>query len=111
MTKKMTGGVEMYNKPWGHPHGGQRPPQYCPPQTMPVQYDPSQSSPTRHYVKTNIINTVIPVFHPAHTTTVNKHVITYKHFFPHRCNGMNGYPPQGLVGAPPGNFTRNQFRY
>ncbi|WP_285767140.1 CotD family spore coat protein [Peribacillus sp. SI8-4] len=79
---------------------------------MPVQYDPSQTSPTRHYVKTNIINTVIPVFHPAHTTTVNKHIVTYKHFYPHGCNGRNGYVPHGLVGAPPGpDFTRSQFRY
>ncbi|MFD9625776.1 CotD family spore coat protein [Peribacillus muralis] len=92
----------MYNKPWGHPHGGHRPPQYCPPQAMPVQYDPSQTSPTRHFVKTNIINTVIPVFHPAHITTVNKHVITYKHYFQQRNNGVNGYYP---------GPSRNRFGY
>ncbi|MFJ7755163.1 CotD family spore coat protein [Peribacillus muralis] len=105
------GGVEMYNKSWGLPPGNQRPSQCCPPQNMPVQHDPSQTSPTRHYVKTNIINTVIPVFHPAHTTTVNKHVITYQHYFPYRCNGVNGYYPQGFGYAPPGHsYSRSRFR-
>ncbi|MGG4266136.1 CotD family spore coat protein [Peribacillus simplex] len=93
----------MYNKPWGHPHGGQCPPQYCPPQTMPTPYNPPQVSPTKQYVKTNVINSVIPVFHPTHTTTVNKHVIRNK-YYPHTRSVVKECFTQSYVYSHPSVF-------
>ncbi|WP_375088484.1 CotD family spore coat protein [Peribacillus sp. RS7] len=105
----------MYNKPWRHPKGSQCPPQYCPPQTMPTQYNPPQTSPTKQYVKTNVINNVIPVFHPTHTTTVNKHFITYKHNFPHTRSVVAECYTQSqrfICGVPqPPCFSRRMLRY
>ncbi|CAH0266016.1 hypothetical protein SRABI96_03558 [Peribacillus sp. Bi96] len=100
----------MYNKPWGHPQGGQCPPQYCPHRTMPTQNNPPQISPTNHDVKTNVINTVIPVFHPTHTTTVNKHFITY---IPHtRCVVKECHTQNFVCGVPqPPCYSMKMFRY
>jgi spore coat protein D len=108
--KKIPGGVYMYNKSWRHPKGGQCQPQYCPPHRMPTQYNPSQPSPTKQYVKTNVINTVIPVFHPTHTTTVNKHFNTY---IPHTRSILKECYSQSFVcGVPqPPSYSRRMLRY
>ena len=67
-----------------------------PTQTAPAQYDP-----TKQYVQTNVTNTVIPVIHPSHTTIVNKHCNTYKHYFPHTQSVVNEcYSQQLICGAP-----------
>lgn len=67
-----------------------------PPQTAPAQYDPTQQ-----YVQTNVTNTIIPVIHPSHTTIVNKHCNTYKHYFPHTQSVVNEcYSQQLICGAP-----------
>ncbi|MBK5446129.1 MULTISPECIES: CotD family spore coat protein [unclassified Peribacillus] len=93
----------MYNKSWGSTNCGQCPPQYCPPQTFPTQYDPPQISPTKQFVNTNVSNTVIPVVHPSHTTTVNKHVNTYKHYFPHTQSVVNECCTQNIICGMPHN--------
>lgn len=54
----------------------------CPPNIMPTQVAPAQCSPTQHVVKTNVMNTVVPHFHPVHTTTVNRHVYHHQHYYP-----------------------------
>ncbi|WHY54856.1 CotD family spore coat protein [Peribacillus simplex] len=88
------------------------PAQYGPTQTSPSQVAPAQVSPTQQFVNTNVSNTVIPVVHPSHTTNVNKHVNTFKHYFPHTQSVVNecynqhlicGRPPQNPC-CPPGNF-------
>ncbi|XBE72900.1 CotD family spore coat protein [Peribacillus simplex] len=80
------------------------PVQHCPAQTLPTQVAPAQVSPTQQYINTNVSNTVIPVVHPSHTTTVNKHVNTYKHYFPHTQSVVNECYTQHLIcGKPPHN--------
>ncbi|WP_286184984.1 CotD family spore coat protein [Bacillus sp. SD075] len=80
------------------------PVQHCPTQTLPTQVAPAQVSPTQQYVNTNVSNTVIPVVHPSHTTTVNKHVNTYKHYFPHTQSVVNECYTENLIcGKPPHN--------
>lgn len=80
------------------------PAQYGPTQTSPSQVAPAQVSPTQQYVNTNVSNTVIPVVHPSHTTNVNKHVNTYKHYFPHTQSVVNECYNQHLIcGRPPQN--------
>lgn len=60
--------------------------------TFPTQYEQPRVSPTQQYVQTNEMNTVVPVVHPSHLTTINQHNIEYQHYFPHtesvvnRCN-------------------------
>ena len=54
----------------------------CPPQMMPTQYDPAQFDPTQQFVRTNVMHTVVPHVHPAHITTVNKHIFDHQHHFP-----------------------------
>ncbi|WP_405387886.1 CotD family spore coat protein [Peribacillus muralis] len=102
------GGLEMKNNSWQQPNWGQCPPQHCPPQycppnVSPTQYDPPQVSPTKQYVNTNVSNTVIPVIHPSHTKTVNKHVNTYKHYFPHTQSVVNECCTQNLICGVPHN--------
>ncbi|MEY8190853.1 CotD family spore coat protein [Peribacillus simplex] len=89
------------------------PAQYGPTQTFPSQVAPAQVSPTQQFVNTNVSNTVIPVVHPSHTTNVNKHVNTFKHYFPHTQSVVNecynqhlicGRPPQNPCSCPPGHF-------
>ncbi|MBO1000097.1 hypothetical protein IOC57_20450 [Bacillus sp. SD075] len=78
------------------------PAQYGPTQTSPSQVAPAQVSPTQQFVNTNVSNTVIPVVHPSHTTNVNKHVNTYKHYFPHTQSVVNECYNQHLIcGRPP----------
>ncbi|MFJ7928196.1 CotD family spore coat protein [Peribacillus sp. NPDC096448] len=80
------------------------PAQYGPTQTSPSQVAPVQVSPTQQYVNTNVSNTVIPVVHPSHTTNVNKHVNTFKHYFPHTQSVVNECYNQHLIcGRPPQN--------
>jgi hypothetical protein len=80
------------------------PAQYGPTHTSPSQVAPAQVSPTQQYVNTNVSNTVIPVVHPSHTTNVNKHVNTYKHYFPHTQSVVNECYNQHLIcGRPPHN--------
>ncbi|MGE7587676.1 CotD family spore coat protein [Peribacillus sp. NPDC101480] len=80
------------------------PAQYGPTQTSPSQVAPAQVSPTQQFVNTNVSNTVIPVVHPSHTTNVNKHVNTYKHYFPHTQSVVNECYNQHLIcGRPPQN--------
>jgi hypothetical protein len=80
------------------------PAQYGPAQTSPSQVAPAQVSPTQQYVNTNVSNTVIPVVHPSHTTNVNKHVNTFKHYFPHTQSVVNECYNQHLIcGRPPHN--------
>ena len=80
------------------------PAQFGPTQTSPSQVAPAQVSPTQQYVNTNVSNTVIPVVHPSHTTNVNKHVNTYKHYFPHTQSVVNECYNQHLIcGRPPHN--------
>ncbi len=80
------------------------PGQYGPTQTSPSQVAPAQVSPTQQYVNTNVSNTVIPVVHPSHTTNVNKHVNTFKHYFPHTQSVVNECYNQHLIcGRPPHN--------
>ncbi|MGG0248527.1 CotD family spore coat protein [Peribacillus frigoritolerans] len=80
------------------------PAQYGPTQTSPSQVAPAQVSPTQQYVNTNVSNTVIPVVHPSHTTNVNKHVNTFKHYFPHTQSVVNECYNQHLIcGMPPQN--------
>ena len=77
------------------------PAQYGPTQTSPTQVAPAQVSPTQQYVNTNVSNTVIPVVHPSHTTNVNKHVNTYKHYFPHTQSVVNECYNQHLICGRP----------
>ncbi|MGE7878396.1 CotD family spore coat protein [Peribacillus muralis] len=84
--------------------GAYSPPmQYSPTQTLPSQTAPAQVNPTKQYVNTNVSNTVIPVVHPSHTTTVNKHVNTYKHYFPHTQSVVNECFTQNLICGKPHN--------
>ncbi|MGE7121413.1 CotD family spore coat protein [Peribacillus sp. NPDC046944] len=83
-------------------------------QALPTQTAPAQVSPTQQYVNTNVSNTVIPVIHPSHTTTVNKHCNTYKHYFPHTQSVVNECYTQNLIcGMPPVNpcCPPRQFGY
>ncbi|WP_260398963.1 spore coat protein [Peribacillus simplex] len=80
------------------------PAQLGPTQALPTQLAPAQVSPTQQFVNTNVSNTVIPVVHPSHTTTVNKHLNTYKHYFPHTQSVVNECFTQNLIcGRPPIN--------
>ncbi|MGG3497969.1 CotD family spore coat protein [Peribacillus simplex] len=80
------------------------PAQLGPTQALPTQLAPAQVSPTQQFVNTNVSNTVIPVVHPSHTTTVNKHLNTYKHYFPHTQSVVNQCFTQNLIcGRPPIN--------
>lgn len=80
------------------------PVQQGPSQGYPTQTAPAQVSPTQQFVNTNVTNTVIPVIHPSHTTTVNKHCNTYKHYFPHTQSVVNQCYTQNLIcGRPPVN--------
>ncbi|WP_236712782.1 CotD family spore coat protein [Peribacillus muralis] len=80
-----------------------QPMQTGPTQSLPSQVAPAQVNPTKQYVNTNVSNTVIPVVHPSHTTTVNKHVNTYKHYFPHTQSVVNECYTQNLICGRPHN--------
>ncbi|MGE7764798.1 CotD family spore coat protein [Peribacillus sp. NPDC096540] len=77
------------------------PAQYGPTSALPTQVAPAQVSPTQQFVNTNVSNTVIPVVHPSHTTTVNKHCNTYKHYFPHTQSVVNECYTQNLICRTP----------
>lgn len=51
-------------------------------QMMPTQIAPTQVSPETQFVCTNVMHTIVPHVHPAHVTTVNKHIIDHQHHFP-----------------------------
>lgn len=51
-------------------------------QMMPTQIAPTQFSPQEQFVRTNVMHTIVPHVHPAHVTTVNKHIIDHQHHFP-----------------------------
>ncbi len=87
----------MYKQNWGH----QCPPHICPPKTLPTQYDPGQISPTKQYVSPILSNEVVSHVHPSHNTTVNQHLITHKHYFPHTESVVNVCKEQHIMcGAP-----------
>ena len=76
----------MYGGNWSNQNMGGgygRPGQNCPSQTFPTNFEQPVVSPTREFVRTNIFNTVVPHVHPSHTHTVNKHMVTHQHYFPH----------------------------
>lgn len=109
----------MFNR---HRHSGGRckNPICCPPVVHPTQIAPARVSPTQQVVKTNIFNTVVPHFHPVHTTTVNRHNTHNQHFFPQSQSVVNEYyedqeffPPYpantGNIGnTPPGYPVRRR---
>lgn len=72
-----------------------------PTQAFPTQVAPTQVSPTQEFVNTNVMNTVVPHVHPSHTTTVNKHVFTHQHSFPHTQSVVNECFNQQVVCGPP----------
>ena len=68
----------------------------------PTNVLPPQVSPPQQFVNTNVMNTVVPHVHPSHTTTVNKHVYTHKHYFPHTQSCVNEcYNQQVICGPQP----------
>jgi hypothetical protein len=77
------------------------PAQYGPTQAFPSQVAPTQVSPTQQNVLTNVSNTVVPVVHPSHTTIVNKHMNTFKHYFPHTQSVVNECYNQHLICRTP----------
>ncbi|MEC1157646.1 spore coat protein D [Cytobacillus horneckiae] len=88
--------------PWGNGNGyGQTAPQYCAPQVSPTQTGPTQVSPTKQYVKTNVSNTEVSHIHPSHTTNVNKHMTTHKHYFPHTESVVNDIKEQHVMCGKP----------
>ena len=70
---------------------------FSPTNVLPTSVAPTQVSPTQEFVNTNLMNTVVPHVHPSHTTTVNKHVFTHKHYFPHTQSVVNQCCSQHLV--------------
>ncbi|WP_245833207.1 CotD family spore coat protein [Oceanobacillus timonensis] len=76
-------------------------PEYCPPQVSPTQQGPTQVSPTKQYVKTNVSNTEMKHMHPSHTTNVNKHMTTHKHYFPHTESVVNDIQEQHVMCGKP----------
>lgn len=66
----------------------------------PTNVLPPQVSPTQQFVNTNVMNTVVPHVHPSHTTTVNKHVYTHQHYFPHTQSCVNECYNQHVVCGP-----------
>lgn len=80
----------MFNR--RHQHHHMRPqPICCPPNVMPTQIAPAQVSPTQEVVKTNVFNTIVPHFHPVHTTTVNRHIYHHQHYYPRTYSEVNEY--------------------
>ena len=86
--------------PMGVSPAGIGPTNVFPPSVAPTQVSPAQQS-----VNANVINTVVPHVHPSHTTTVNKHVFTHKHYFPHTQSVVNQCCEQHLVCPGPGPIT------
>ncbi|CEI81681.1 Inner spore coat protein D [Oceanobacillus oncorhynchi] len=76
-------------------------PEYCAPQVSPTQQGPTQVSPTKQYVKTNVSNTEVKHVHPSHTTNVNKHMTTHKHYFPHTESVVNDIKEQHVMCGKP----------
>ncbi|MDQ0271656.1 CotD family spore coat protein [Cytobacillus purgationiresistens] len=84
-------------------NNGQGFPKHCAPQVSPTQQGPSQVSPTQQYVNTNVSNTEINHVHPSHTTNVNKHMTTHKHYFPHTESVVNDIQEQHIMCGKPHN--------
>ncbi|MFS0749507.1 CotD family spore coat protein [Oceanobacillus sp. 1P07AA] len=66
-----------------------------------TEYCPTNVSPTKQYVKTNVSNTEVAHYHPSHTTTVNKHMTTHKHYFPHTESVVNDVQEQHIMCGKP----------
>lgn len=81
----------MNKRQWGLPYGGGMgcPPKYCPPQVLPTQYDPPLVSPPQQYIQPVLSNEVVTHIQPSHLTTVNKHAIQHKYYFPHTESCVN----------------------
>lgn len=80
----------------------------CPQQIMPTQYAPAQFSPQEQFVRTNVMHTVVPHVHPAHVTTVNKHVIDHQHHFPVTQSTVNEYYENNTMCGTPYSCNRGQ---
>lgn len=96
--------VQGASMPMHHQHckmPQQMKPEYCAPQVSPTQQGPTQVSPTKQYVKTNISNTEVKHIHPSHTTNVNKHMTTHKHYFPHTESVVNDIKEQHIMCGKP----------
>ncbi|GAB2558754.1 CotD family spore coat protein [Gracilibacillus alcaliphilus] len=100
----------MGSQKWNHQQWGanshhnkhcQTSPEYCAPNVSPTQQGPTQVSPTKQYVKTNISNTEVAHIHPSHTTNVNKHMTTHKHYFPHTESVVNDVQEQHVMCGKP----------
>lgn len=81
----------------------------CPPNIMPTQIAPAQVSPTQEVVRTNIFNTIVPHFHPIHTTTVNRHIYHHQHFYPRTYSEVNEYYQTSQQSGNPGNLNPQYF--
>ncbi len=68
-----------------------------PTNVLPTSVAPAQVTPPQEFVNTNLQNTVVPHVHPSHTTTVNQHLFTHKHYFPHTQSVVNECFSQHLV--------------
>ncbi len=68
-----------------------------PTNVLPTSVAPAQVTPPQEFVNTNLQNTVVPHVHPSHTTTVNQHLFTHKHYFPHTQSVVNQCLSQHLV--------------
>ncbi|WP_025731593.1 CotD family spore coat protein [Heyndrickxia ginsengihumi] len=84
-----------------HHLGGHCGAKECPPMVAPTQYDPGMTDPAQNSVQTTIFPHVVNHVHPTHTTHVNKHVYTHKHYFPHTDSVVNEcYENHVFCGAP-----------
>lgn len=96
----------MVNRNWfdfddnawqGYPSNAQQ----LPTQTAPTQFASPQVSPTTQYVQRNVMNTVVPHYHPSHLTTVNQHYINNQHYFPHTESVVNEcFEQNTMCGTP-----------
>ena len=92
-----------------HPWGRCNNPICCPPNVFPTQVAPAQVSPTQEVVKTNIFTTVVPHYHPTHTTTVNRHIMQNQHYFPQTQSVVNEFEQFSQNCGSPANPNPNCF--
>lgn len=95
----------MFNRHMGRG----RKPICCPPNVLPTQVAPAQVSPTQEVVKTNIINTVVPHFHPVHVTTVNRNITRNQHYFPVTTSTVNQFNSTQMDCGTPENPNPNCY--
>ena len=102
----------MFNRNRRHSCGRQGKTHCCQPHMMPTQYCPPQFSPQEQFVHTNIMHTVVPHVHPAHVTTVNKHIYDHQHHFPVTHSVVNErYDNNTMCGTPYSCNNGPQPRY